>query len=46
MYDNGENPLKGDVLPDLSNLREELCTIVYVSYDDCYTVIFLSCTGN
>ena len=31
VYDSGENPLTGDVLPDMSNVREELCAVVYVS---------------
>ena len=31
MFDNGVNPRKGGVLSDGSNIREELCGIVYVS---------------
>ena len=31
VYDNGVNPNKGGVLSDGSNIRQELCTIVYVS---------------
>ena len=30
-YDHGCNPKKGGLLTDGSNLREELCAIVYVS---------------
>lgn len=30
-YDGGQNPKKGGVLSDGSNLREEMCAIIYVS---------------
>ena len=30
-FDGGQNPRKGGVLSDGSNLREEMCAIIYVS---------------
>lgn len=32
VYDDGVNPFKGQVLPDASNIREEMAAVVYVSF--------------
>ena len=34
-FDGGQNPKKGGVLSDGSNVREELCAVIYVSHWPC-----------
>lgn len=47
-YDNGRNPKKGGILMDGSNVREELCAILYVCTFNCFWLFSLAsppCVG-